>query len=349
MAAGEAAKAPGTSAPKIQFAAPVFDFGKIAAGTVVKHDFVFSNMGGAPLVVTGVHPSCGCTTAGKWTARVEPGQSGTIPIQFRSVGYSGVITKRILVTSNDPDRPKVELAIKGVVRQLIDVSPPNLVFTTVAGASASETKSIRITNHTKAPLVLSAPECGNRAFAVKMQTVRPGREFALRVTTVPPFATRAVVGLITIKTNSSQVPVITITALAVVRKPVTALPTRIWLPAGPLPSSFRTRVTIQNNAGMTGFSVSDPNVNLPGVSAVVKDVRAGRTFDVLLTFPAGLELPPGSRAELTVKTTHPQFPMITVPIHQNRRRTAAPTYRPATGRTPAVPTDGEAAPARAPK
>ena len=40
-----------TSAPHIQFAEPLYDFGKVAAGGIVEHDFVFTNTGDAPLTI----------------------------------------------------------------------------------------------------------------------------------------------------------------------------------------------------------------------------------------------------------------------------------------------------------
>ena len=202
----------------------MFEFGEIAAGAVVNHEYTFTNAGTAPLVVAGVYPSCDCTTAGRWSARVEPGQAGTVPIHFNSAGYGGAIDKWILVTSNDPHRPEVMLVLKGTVWAPIDVAPANAVFAPAAGTPASETKVIRITSNTAGPLVLSAPESTNRAFDVNLRTVRPGKEFELRVTTVPPFGASPIPGLISVKTNSSQMPVITITALALVRKPVATVP-----------------------------------------------------------------------------------------------------------------------------
>lgn len=318
--AGKVAAVPQPPGPKIRLTAPVFDFGRIGAGTVVRHNYFFTNTGTAPLAITGVHTFCDCTTVGKWSARLGPEQSGTIPIQFDSAGYDGVVKKRIMVTTNDPARPKIVLTLEGTVSNPIGVSPSNVVFSLVTDTPASETKIVRITNNSREPLTLSAPKTTNRAFAVELKTVRPGRKFALHVTAVPPFGAGTAVDMITIKTNSTQVPVISVTALAVVQKPVTAWPAAIWLRDGPLPAAVRTRVTIRNHDEQAGFAVSDPVVHLPGVTAVVQTVRAGRVFDVLLTFPAGFELAPGAHAELRIKTTHPKFPVVTVPIRQSPSR-----------------------------
>ncbi|WP_300590845.1 DUF1573 domain-containing protein, partial [uncultured Duncaniella sp.] len=49
-------------APGIQFDSDVFDFGDITVDTILSHSFVLTNDGTAPLVITKVYSSCGCTT-----------------------------------------------------------------------------------------------------------------------------------------------------------------------------------------------------------------------------------------------------------------------------------------------
>src|ERR1044072_5288197 len=65
---GEQAKA---TAPNIQFAETLYNFGTVKSGEVVSHDFVFTNLGATTLEITDVRPSCGCTTAGSWDKQVE--------------------------------------------------------------------------------------------------------------------------------------------------------------------------------------------------------------------------------------------------------------------------------------
>ncbi len=206
-----------TRAPRIQFTEPVFDAGTLTAGAVVRHDYVFTNTGTGPLTVATVEPSCGCTTIETWTPRLEAGQSGTIPIYFDSTGLTGEISRWIIVGSNDPEQPRAMLTLKAVVQDAIELSPGSAIFTPAAGALTRETKIIRITNRTKEPLVLSEPKVGNRAFAAELKTTVAGKEFELRVTAVPPFATGTVRGAIRIKTNFAQVPVVSVEAVAVVR------------------------------------------------------------------------------------------------------------------------------------
>ena len=110
-----AAGATETSGPRIEFATQVFDFGKVSAGELVRHDFVFTNTGRALLEITDVRPGCGCTTAGTWDRRVKPGQTGVIPLQFNSANFDGKVTKSATVTCNDRGKSNLVLQITGTV------------------------------------------------------------------------------------------------------------------------------------------------------------------------------------------------------------------------------------------
>jgi len=65
-----------SAGPKIQFAEMVYDFGKVSSGELVKHTFVFTNIGTATLEIKDVRPGCGCTTAVTWDKVVAPGKTG---------------------------------------------------------------------------------------------------------------------------------------------------------------------------------------------------------------------------------------------------------------------------------
>jgi len=76
------------------------DFGTIAKGDVVKHIFKFKNTGEAPLMISDIKTTCGCTTPQYTKEPVAPGESGEILVQFNSAGKSGVINKRVTIYAN---------------------------------------------------------------------------------------------------------------------------------------------------------------------------------------------------------------------------------------------------------
>ena len=91
------------------------DFGKInEADGRVTTVFVCKNEGMAPLVLTNVKASCGCTTP-KWTREpIAPGASGEITVTYNPNGRPGRFQKSITITSNATSEP-VRLYIKGEV------------------------------------------------------------------------------------------------------------------------------------------------------------------------------------------------------------------------------------------
>jgi len=315
--------------PKIQFAEPVHDFGKIGAGETVKCDFVFTNGGDALLEISNVLTTCGCTTAGDWPRQLEPGKTGSIPIQFHATTFGGPVFKTVTVTSNDKEQPAVVLQIKGTIWKPVDAIPQFAVMYANAETVADAKATVRIVNNEEQPLTLSAPECNNSLFTAELKTNQPGKEFELLIKAVPQTNMANLQGQITLKTSSTNAPVLNITAMVVMQPLVTVSPPQINLPAAPLPDKLTYGVSIRYS-GTNVMALSDPVVNAKDVAVELKEPEPGRAFNVAVNFPAGFEVAPGQTAELSVKSNHPDFPVIKVPIVQPPRPAAvAPPSGPA--------------------
>jgi len=311
----------------------MYDFGQVKGGEVVKYTYVFTNVGGAMLQVSNVQASCGCTTAGEWSRQVEPGNTGSIPIQFNSGSFSGVVGKSITVTCNDTNQPTVVLQIKGNIWKPIDVTPQFAVLNVTADAPSNAT-TVRIVNNEQVPLTLSVPQSNNRAFATELRTNQPGKEFEMIVKTVPPLA-GSVQGQITLKTSSTNMPVINVTAWANVQQAVMVMPSQITLPSGPLANAMPSTISIRNNV-TNALALTEPAVNAKGVDVQLKELQPGRYFTLTVSFPAGFEMAQGEKVELSVKSNHPQFPAIKVPVIQPPRpaRSVVPLGTPAVPASP---------------
>ncbi len=106
------------SGAKIEFAAKdnTIDYGKVSKdsdnGIRV---FEFTNIGDAPLVITDVQSTCGCTVPTKPKQPIMPGKTGKIEIKYNM--NPGPIRKTITVESNavNVDGGRVALKIKGEV------------------------------------------------------------------------------------------------------------------------------------------------------------------------------------------------------------------------------------------
>jgi hypothetical protein len=106
---------PAPTGPRIMVAPERFDFGPVLPGKAVTREFVIRNVGSSDLNLEKVQPSCGCTVATGYSPVVKPAGSTVLRITLTTPSSSGRIVKTVLVRSNDPARPVVELKIEATV------------------------------------------------------------------------------------------------------------------------------------------------------------------------------------------------------------------------------------------
>lgn len=95
-----------------------YNFGTIKQGEQVFHDFVFTNAGKEPIIITKAEGSCHCTVPEYPKEPIKKGQTAVIKVKFDSAGKQGIQDKLVTITSNATVNPLV-LHLKGTV----DVPP----------------------------------------------------------------------------------------------------------------------------------------------------------------------------------------------------------------------------------
>lgn len=98
---------------KISFNEDTVDYGTIEKNSDGMRVFTFTNTGDAPLIISDVKSSCGCTVPKKPEGPIAPGASSTIEVKY-DTNRVGPIRKTITVYSN-ANEPMVALKIKGEV------------------------------------------------------------------------------------------------------------------------------------------------------------------------------------------------------------------------------------------
>ncbi len=102
------------SESEIKFETTEHDFGTIKEGTLAAYEFVFTNTGKTPLILSNVQPSCGCTTP-EWPKEpIAPGAKAKIKAVYNSHGRPGTFQKYITVKSNAKNGD-ISITIKGTV------------------------------------------------------------------------------------------------------------------------------------------------------------------------------------------------------------------------------------------
>jgi hypothetical protein len=102
-----------TKPGEFKFDSEVHDFGKIVLGKEVTHTFNFTNVGDAPIIISKVETTCGCTIPEYSKVPVKKGEKGFIKLTLTPSGPAVPIVKSITLTSNARTTTKV-LLIKGV-------------------------------------------------------------------------------------------------------------------------------------------------------------------------------------------------------------------------------------------
>jgi hypothetical protein len=104
---------------KIEFKSDTVDYGQIEKGADGTRIFEFTNTGNAPLIISKVNSSCGCTIPKSPKDPILPGKNGEIQVKYDTQRV-GPIRKAITVISN-ADTPTVVLKIKGDVKDVVVV------------------------------------------------------------------------------------------------------------------------------------------------------------------------------------------------------------------------------------
>jgi hypothetical protein len=150
-----------------------------------------------------------------------------------------------------------------------------------------------------------------------------GKDFEMIITASPPFEQPTLQGQITLKTSSTNVPTLSVTAWANVQQSVVVSPPQVMLPAGPLANKQTVSLAIQNNSSKP-LKLTEPVIDAKGVEVTITEPNPGRSFTATLNFPQGFEMAQGTRAEFSVKSDNPKFAVIKVPVTQMPKPVATP-------------------------
>lgn len=106
--------------PKVEgagmvFASETIDYGTVAANSDGKREFVFTNNGNKPLIITNAVGSCGCTVPTFPKEPIAPGAKGVIGVKYDTSRAGQPFTKTVTITSNATGTPSKTLTIKGNV------------------------------------------------------------------------------------------------------------------------------------------------------------------------------------------------------------------------------------------
>lgn len=314
------AAAPAAPAPKLVPVEAIRDVGKVAQGEKVKVDFEIRNDGPVELVLSDVHPTCGCTVA-SFDAKIAPGAVGKIHAEIDTVDFSGPIAKTITVLSNDPVQPRVTLTIKARVEPQIVSSPGYARFVFVQNQAPATVKQWLWSENfpglkilaVKSPYKFIEAKFRLAAGEERKPELPAIDQWIIETTIQPQADIGALRDFLVVETNHPKQKELRLAITGFVRPLLSVTPVVADFGALDLSAASQDLSLVLVNFGEAAIEVTGVTASVPGVEARIKPIDAGRRWEIKLTLTG--KMPKGrTDATLKIETTSPQQPTMQVPL-----------------------------------
>ena len=308
-------------APRLELSAQEWNFGSAWQGQLLKGDIKLTNVGQAPLEITDVRPSCGCTVATKPKSPLAPGESDTMTLSYDGAHRLGAAHQTVTLITNDPTQPSVAIRLAGEVKPLFDIEPKDgLVFAKLLRSSL-ETRTVEIVNKYTDKMFLKLKEGQDFGpFQIELREIEPGMRYSVTATTKPPLKVDRYQPSVELLTGLELVPEIKVLAYGFVQPPVDVRPAKLFLPqnsVSPMKRVLRVMHTEDYPIRITAVRSTDDAVKValeppqPGPDGKLID-----SYQVIVTLPPGDLVGQNSEAAIEITTSAPdaEFQKLVVPI-----------------------------------
>ena len=286
--AAPAGKSSAVAAPKIEVIPETKDAGTVAKGQLIETTFIVKNNGASDLVISDARPGCGCTVA-SFDKLVKPGGEGKVVSTVDTKNFAGPISKSILLVSNDPDRPQLNLFIKATVKPFVDVLPTGyLRFSVVKGDSAAQDVLLVSEEKSFKPMVAEMAQPYVKAELVPAGekdrvSGRPGEQYKLHVSVTGDAPEGLLNAPIRINTGVTQQPSLEIPVSGYIRSRVSVTPALVNFgnfTAGKDP--ITRNIIVTNNKPAQPIKVTRAEVSVPGFLTDVVPTQEGVSYTVVV-------------------------------------------------------------------
>lgn len=118
-----------TRAPVAVIEQTLYDFGDLDPADTCSHAFTIRNEGTAPLKLMRGRTTCKCTMSELPQRPVLPGDAAAVKVASKlEQEAKGVFSHAAIILTNDPQKPKIELRIRGRLRTYFGFDPPRAQF-----------------------------------------------------------------------------------------------------------------------------------------------------------------------------------------------------------------------------
>jgi hypothetical protein len=300
-----------TGEARIEAIDPVYDFGSVYSGTIIKHTYRLKNTGTAPLSINGVRTSCGCTAAKPTQSRLLPGEESDIAVTFDTGAEHGQATRTITVFTNDPRHPELQLTLRGDVKVQVEAMPPLVVFGRVKRGTEQSRQVMLTDQMPDRSFTVSGITKTSPYVRVTSKTVQSRKPAVLLTVTLLRTAPAGPVNDV-VKVSTSRAPV-EIPVSGTVLGDINVNPPQVSFGIVPHHASALRYLRLMNSGGRP-IRVTGISSNNPSVRAAVEPIKAGREYKI------SVQLAPNTpdgvlRGMLAIKTDDPHQQDLQVPFY----------------------------------
>ncbi len=213
--------------PRIICDQPTFDFGARDASEVVEHTFTLKNSGTTDLVISAIRPACGCTAANLTRQTIPHGESAELSAKLTLAGRNGEVQKPILIESNDPANPALQLVMKGKVVNEFTMTPSIMTLRQTAPDQHAAGSIILSSNGT--PFRITKAEAFPSSIQVRADPMPDGLSYQISAVFRKTPESDPHPALITLQTDNPRKPTLEIPATIVLQKKILVAPERLQI------------------------------------------------------------------------------------------------------------------------
>lgn len=204
------------SVPQVSVDQETYDFGQMERNSSQSHDFLFTNVGDAPLELTVGDTTCQCTIGKVSNNLVEPGQTVPVTLSWTAKTDEPNFRQSAEIHTNDPMKRHIRLTVMGEVSDASSYFPRQLHFGNVP-LGKSETAEVKVVSKLDDQFEITGTEFVSPASEEHFQVdvdVLPEEEYPspavksgyrVTVTTGPNLPYGQISGWLKIKTNLKRV------------------------------------------------------------------------------------------------------------------------------------------------
>ncbi len=136
---------------KIQWLTPsVIKYGNIQEGEKINGTIKFINLGGTPVEIQSVRPSCGCTVTRLTQRVIATNDTAHIPFSLNTMGFSGMIRKSITISFKENKEDDARFILQANISRDLEITPRYIYITRLkVNQDTTLTRTISFTNNSK--------------------------------------------------------------------------------------------------------------------------------------------------------------------------------------------------------